>query len=691
MSLNQILDGALTGLSAAQAGLRSVSNNIANAQTPGYARQRAVQTSAVTAGRTTGVAISEPSRIADRYLEGAVYTRGGEAQRNALLASYHDRVQSLFGKPGATSGLPAQINAVMSAAAKMTGMSDPTEAVANFTQSVDGTIAALRTIDGELAGMAQETRTTLDVAVLRANALVRQVYDLNEEIASRSAAGGNANGPLDQRQLALDELSGLVQLKVINQPDSRVTLETATGAVLLDRRMRQLDTPDASGAIAVRLMTGDANGSVATGDKIVSAAVGGKIGGLIEVRDRVLPGLSAELNTLFTGMATALNAVSNASSAVPAPPVLQGRSSGLRQADRLGFTGATTFAVVAGDGKLIAKTRVDLGALGPNATVKDALDAINVGLAGKATATMVNGVLSLTAADPAQGVVVAEDAGSRSDRAGVGFSQFFGLNDLVRSAAAPLAPTGLTAADPHGFGPGESVGMEVRDAAGTVLARHVLTGSGGGTNAALLAELNASPLAGHGSFSMDGQGHVMFAPTAGPSAAKVAIVNDTTDRFGTGLRFSEWSGLSPQAGGLADSGITAAMAAGPRRVPLARFDTSAAVGTKALSAGDVRGTTAFVTQLSAVVDFTGRGSSTIAAFANRMIGNIGVSSAGANAESHAASARFDDAVTRRDNFSGVNTEEELALMVTLKGSYNASARVVSVTAQMYDTLINMID
>ncbi len=691
MSLNHILNGALTGLSAAQAGLRSVSNNITNAQTPGYARQRAVQTSAVTAGRTTGVSISEPSRIADRYLAGAVYSRGGEAQRNALLASYHDRVQSMFGKPGAQSGLPAQINAVTSAAAKMTGMSDPTEAVAGFTQSVDGAMAALRTIDGELAVMAEETRSTIDASIVRVNALVRQVHDLNEEIALRTSTGGNANGLLDQRQIAVEELSGLVQLKVIDQSDGRVTLETATGAVLLDRRMRLLDSADASGAIAVRLMTGDANGSVATGDKIVSAAVGGKLGGLIEARDSVLPGLSDELNTLFTGMATSLNAVSNAGSAVPPPAVLQGRPSGLRTTDRLGFTGATTFAVVASDGKLIRKTRVDLGGLGAGATVQDGLDAINAGLAGAATATMSNGVLSLTAANAAQGVVVADDAGNRSDRAGVGFSQFFGLNDLIRSGTAPLAPTGFNVTDPHGFGPGESVGMEVRDTAGRVLARHALTGAGGPTTGALLAELNASPLAAHGAFALDRQGHVTFSPAAGASAAKVTIVADSTDRFGTGLRFSEWSGLSAQAGGLADSRIAAAMAATPSRVPLARFDAAALVGAKALSAGDTRGTTAFVSQLSTVVDFTGRGASTIAAFANRLIGDVGASAAGASTASQAAKARLSDSVVRRDSFAGVNTDEELALMVALKGSYNASARVVSVTAQMYDTLINMID
>jgi flagellar hook-associated protein 1 FlgK len=49
-----------------------------------------------------------------------------------------------------------------------------------------------------------------------------------------------------------------------------------------------------------------------------------------------------------------------------------------------------------------------------------------------------------------------------------------------------------------------------------------------------------------------------------------------------------------------------------------------------------------------------------------------------------------DAVDRRDSYSGVNVDEELAQMVVLQNSYSAAARVMTTASEMYDTLIGML-
>lgn len=691
MSLNQILDSALGGLAAAQAGLRSVSNNIANAQTPGYARQRVSQTSMVTSGRTVGVAISEPSRIADRYLETTVYARGGDAGQKAIVASYQNRIQSVFGAPDAVSGFPARFSALIAAAAEMTGMSDPTEGVAKFTGTAEDAIVAIREANQEIGAFKGEVTSAITETVDRVNTLLREIHALNENIKKQAAQGTPATGLADQRQTALQELTGLVNVKVVNQSDGRVSVETVSGVVLLDNRLRQLDQPgmSATGDIAIRLVNSEGVVGAATGEVINSSNVGGKLGGLIEMRDKTLPKLSNELHAAFSSLAEALNSVSNAGTTIPAPNSLIGRSAGLVATDRLGFTGTATFAVVDAEGILVAKAPVDFDALGPAATVQDALDAINAGLGGAGTASMVGGVLTITATDPANGIAIAQGT-PPSDRAGVGFSQFFGLNDMVRSETAPLVPIGFNATDAHGFGAGESVGMEVRDASGKVLARYALTGSVGTNVGDLLTELNASPLAAHGSFALDNRGRVRFTANPGSPDAAVSIVSDSTDRLGTGLSFSEWSGITSSASGLDDAGLSAAIAASPKSVPLARLDATVAVGEQAASKGDVRGANAFVQRLNSATDLGKDGTSTLLELTNRLVGNVGNETARARTAEATAAARFDDAVSRRDTFSGVNTEEELALMVVLQNSYSASARIVTVTTQMYDTLINLV-
>jgi flagellar hook-associated protein 1 FlgK len=261
---------------------------------------------------------------------------------------------------------------------------------------------------------------------------------------------------------------------------------------------------------------------------------------------------------------------------------------------------------------------------------------------------------------------------------------------MVTSDTAPLVPLGFDSSDPHGFGAGETVSMEVRDANGKLLASHVLTGGVGPAVGDLLTEMNGSPLGAYGSFSLDSRGRVRFAANAGAPGATVALGPDSTDRLGTGLSFSDWSGLGTAGSGLADASVKAAISGSPRQMPLAMLDLTAAIGTQALSKGDTRGTSLMVARLASTVDLGAAGLTSITELSNRIVGDIGTQTARAVTANDSASARLSDAVDRRDSFEGVNTEEELALMVVLQNSYSASARIVSVTSQMYDTLINLV-
>jgi flagellar hook-associated protein 1 FlgK len=697
VSLNQILNSALTGLAASQAGMRSVSNNIANVNTPGYARELANQSTLVTGGRIGGVLVGEPTRIADRFLEGTVYARSGEAGRSSVVASYYDQLQSLLGKPGEDFGLPARLNAIMAAAAEMTGASDPTEAVAGLVGNVEDAIGSIRQTDDEIAGMRANVESAVTTTVDRINVLLKQIDSLNDEVSRLSAFGKSTSGVADQRLTALQELSGLVNVNVREQSNGRVTIETTSGVVLLDQRLRQLDYPRGNGSaqtlypdITVRFANADGTAGAATGDVIVSSSVGGKLGGLIDLRDKVLPQASSDLHAMFAGLAQTLNAVSNAGTRLPAPATLEGRPTGLVATDRLGFTGTATFAVVQADGTLVAKTDVDFTALGAGATVQDAIDAINAGLGGSATASFVDGALVLTAANSANGIAIGQNATAPSSRGGIGFSHYFGLNDAVRSGTATLVPPGFVASDLHGFGAGETANIVLRDANGQVLASYALTGSVGPTVGDLVTELNASPLAASGSFALDGAGRIKFQPNPSAQGATLATSSDSTDRFGTGLSFSEWSGLSPQDSGLATAGVSTALIEKPGAFPLAILNTAATVGQKAIAPGDTRGAIALVNALSNPVDLGKDGVTTLEAFSNRFFGRIGNEAGRAETAVSAASARLTDAVARRDNFSGVNVEEELAQMVVLQNSYSAAARVVTTATDMYDTLINMI-
>ncbi len=699
MSLNEIMTSAMSGLAASQAGLRSVSNNIANVGTPGYAREAVTQTTGVTSGRVNGVTFSEPARIADRFLEANVYRRAGDMGAADVTATYLGRLQSLLGAPGAEFGLSARLDAVDSSAVAMTGTQASVQSVSAFVANVQDAIKSLNQLNSDVSSLRPEVQSEVSDSVDRVNALLVRINNLNDSVARLDGNGRSSAGVADQRMSAIEELSGLMKVNVRQQPDGRVAIDTASGIPLLDNRLRQLSMPlSGNGAsqttypvITVRFADHNGVAGAATGDKIESASAGGKLGGLLDLRDRTLPQFSEKLGVLFTSLSQSLNAASNAGTTAPAPNRLDGRTSALIGTDRLGFTGSAVFAVTNPSGNLVSSTTVDFSALGPTATVDDAVAAINAGLGGTATASFTNGILSLKANGTSNGVVIAQDPTAPSNRAGVGFSQYFGMNDIVRSPDSTLVPSGFTASDPHGFASGQTAEIVLRDASGRALTRYTMTGTTGPTFGDLLTELNASPIGSYGSFALDGNGRVQFQANNNIEGATLSVASDSTDRLGTGQSFSNIVQLTGASSGLSTAGVRSDILASPGRLGLARFQTGAAIGARVIGVGDNRGATAFVDALAAPLDLGKDGIDSIASRTATLLGKMGTAASQASATLDDATARRDDAVNRRDSFSGVNIDEELSNMVILQNSYSASARVITTATQMYDTLLSMIN
>ncbi len=692
MALNDILGTAISGLNAAQAGLRSVSNNIANVGVAGYARERVSLTTGVVGGQVSGVVVGEPTRVADRFLEATVYNRAGDYGRSEVTANYLDRLQALLGQPGSKSGLSARLDSISASAVAMTGSQASTQTVAQFTNDVQDAISSMQQMDNDVSQLRADVESEVGYSVDKINTLLSRIHDLNGTIAQATGLGRSAGGAADQRMSALEELSSLMQVTIREQPDGRVSIETGSGQTLLDKRLRQLNYPS-SGAVSqdtyppieIRLAQPDA----ATGDKIDSAAIGGKLGGLLDLRDRQLPAFSEQLGTLFTGLSQALNSVSNAGSTLPPPSELSGRNSGLTGSDRLGFTGAATFAIAKADGTLVASTKIDFDALGPTATVNDMINAINTGLGGAGTASFVDGKLSIKATGAGNGVAIGQDATKPSDRGGQGVSQYFGLNDLVRSDTSSLVPSGFVASDPHGFGAGETAQIVLRDSSGRALTSYTLSPTPGGSFGDIVSDLNGSPLANFGTFSLDDAGRLRFQASPNVAGATLSIPADSTDRMGTGRNLTQLMNLTGASSGLGMAEVRPDILVDPSKLGLAQLQ-DVAVGAKAIGAGDTRGATALVKKLGSALDLGKDGKTTIDAFASNLMGKVGLNASQAKSQYADAAARRDDAVNRRDSFAGVNIDEELSQMVVLQNSYSAAARVISTANDMYDTLLGML-
>ena len=295
-------------------------------------------------------------------------------------------------------------------------------------------------------------------------------------------------------------------------------------------------------------------------------------------------------------------------------------------------------------------------------------------------------------------MAIADDATSPSDKGGRGFSHWFGLNDLVTTTTPTFYETGLTLASQHGFDPGESLTFRFSGESGSRMRDvTVAVPAGTGTMGELLTALN-DPVSGvgrYGAFSLDAAGKLSF-KAYDASAQTMSVIKDGTTQNPSGLSMSELFGLG--ATGATRAGaytVRGDIQQDPGKLALAQLNLSATAGTPALSKNDGRGGLLLGDVGKRNVTFgaaggNAGGTKTLSAYAADFAGDIGGKAAAAKSRSETATALAREADSRRTSAEGVNMDEELVNMTTFQQAYNASARLIQASKDMYDVLIGML-
>jgi flagellar hook-associated protein 1 FlgK len=705
MSLNSIINTAWTGLSTSQAVLRTISSNVSNVNTPGYAREKVHLESLAFSQGGAGVRVSQIERVADRYLEAAAFAATAEHSRFATSAAFHDRLQAIVGQTDSNGFLSTRMDQLFASAAALA--TQPGDAIQRRTF-----VAEIERLTEELGRVAQEIQllrtdasNQLADATRTASGHLERIAALNPQIVREKMLGNPTSGLVEQRNQALKALSELIDITVDDRADGSIRVATGTGLTLLDGAARALDylSPGSVSADTVfqpvQLFTVDpaTDMRIELPQVLEGAIGGGKIQALLALRDQDLPGLAESLGELARVFTTEINRVHNGHVAVPAPASLTGRNSGLLASDAQRFTGQTSFAVLDSAGAVVARTTVDFTALGPTAPLSTVIAQINAGLAGAGTVSLSNGVLEFTAVGANRGVAVVDSETVPSNRAGMGFSQFFGLNDLIRSSGSLVRTTGLAGTDAHGFAPGGTVSLQVRDSFNRVLTSQSITLPTGSVND-ILTQLNApTGLGRYVTFSLDSQGRLSHSANPGFRDLDIHVVSDSTSRGTTNQTLTGFFGIGVGQGPKAAEGLSVRsdVRGDPMRLALARMASTAPIGTVATAIGDARGADGLRDIATRDVTFSAAGNlagvrTTVLGYAGLLLGDAAQLADRATAGREDAKALKDSVFKRRDDFSGVNLDEELGAMVVFQNSYNASARLITTAREMYDTLLGLV-
>ena len=703
MSLNAIMNTATSGLTTAQTQLRVVSDNVSNVNTPGYVRKIAEQRTLVSQGIGSGVEVARIRLATDRFLQAASLNAGAESARQGVRHELYDRIQSLFGDPGGDSGFFSQVDGVFSAFAA--SAEDPTSSPRR--QDALFRTQALFDEANRIAQQIQAVREDADgrvqSAIEKANSLLQQIEGLNVEIARATVVNGDASGAETAQSALIGELAELMDIRVTMRAVGGVSIRTGSGALLAGEGAATLGY-NRAGTVTGETAFNEIWITEPGGQKrsLLDSVTSGEIRGLVELRDIEAPAAAERLAELVSHMADELNRAHNANTSVPAPTSLTGRNVGQSLESALaGFTGQTTVAVTNAAG--VIQSRADIVFSGATMTVNGVaatpatfLTVLNAQLGGAATASFADGRLSLTATGT-NGIAIADDATSPSDKAGRGFSHYFGLNDLIVTDRPAIYDTGLTAASPHGFTAGETLTLRFTGQSGSTLRDLQVAIPAGGTVGDLVAALNdpATGVGRFGTFALAADGTLSFTGFGNP-APTMSVLEDRTTQIASGVSVTELFGIG---GGVRSSradgfSLRADIRQSPGRLALAQLNLAAGPGVSALSTGDGRGALllADAGQRSARFQAAGgaaAGAISVSRYASELSGEIGGRAAAAKNRAETAEALYTEASSRQTAHEGVNLDEELVLMTTYQQAFNASARLIQAVKDMYDTLLGM--
>lgn len=295
----------LSGLNAAYAALDVIGNNIANAATDGYHRQRVELVTAPPVRSATGMAIgggvdvAGVTRMINTLLEREILRQTSTHSEISQELSVLSSVEATLGEFAEEGGLNATIDAFFDALRSLAA--NPLDDVWRLEAISAGEVLAseFRRLGRSLEDVANQIVLEAQHTAGSMNQLIQHVAALNDEILTVEITGEQANNLRDQRDQLIVELAELAQVEIVPRDHGVVDVSIAglpvvTGVIPLEVSVDL----QGDGTLALHV----------AGSDVPSLSVrGGRLGGLFSLKNELLGDLQADLDSLATGIIGQIN------------------------------------------------------------------------------------------------------------------------------------------------------------------------------------------------------------------------------------------------------------------------------------------------------------------------------------------------------------------------------------------------
>lgn len=279
-----------------------IAHNMANVDTPGFSRQRPVlvESDPIWEGSLllgTGVTLEKIESLRDNVLELRLNEETQQQGKLGAFVNAMQQVQTMFS--GSDGDIGDTISKFFTSLDKLA--TDPASIPMRqgVLQAADNMATSFRRTAANLGALRGSLDLGVEQAVGEINRLTDQIAKLNGQVTAMESVGQDAGAFLDQRTVLIRNLASLVDVSVIDSGKGSIALTTSQGTALVaDNVAFTLDS---------RLGSDGMQHVFAQDSDITSTIAGGQLAGLLQTRDQSIGSLLSDLDTLASGLITALN------------------------------------------------------------------------------------------------------------------------------------------------------------------------------------------------------------------------------------------------------------------------------------------------------------------------------------------------------------------------------------------------
>ncbi|WP_338459665.1 flagellar hook-associated protein FlgK [Pseudomonas sp. TE3-3-F2023] len=674
-----LINIGMSGLGAAQSGMYTLGNNIANADVESYSRQQNVQKTkgGQQVGQVfigSGTTLADVRRVYNAFLENQLRST---TSLSSDATSYLNQITPLdtalsSSDTGITAALKSFFSAMQDAAAK------PTEDASRqlLLTSAQSLAKRFNTLSSQLNQQNSDINANMASIADKVNALTKSIADLNGQISKMTAVNGQPNDLLDQRDGAVRELSALIGADVVEQKNGNYDIYLKNGQALVLGNTTQTIGVQPSATDPTRMSLILNRGS--TKMDITSSTTGGELGGLIRYRKDTLDPALNELGRVALVVADAINS-----------QLAQG-------IDKNGDFGATLFgdinSAAAISQRSVAKTGNSAGSGNLDVTIKDT---------GKLSTSDYQVTFTSATGYSVRKLPEGTDMGS------------FDLTDtpppVIDGFTLSLNGGGLSAGDSFKITPTRNAAAGIdtvlTDPKRLALASPLTATSGSGnkgtgviTQPTLTSEMDIYDAAQRsqlqtglkystpvklvfGDDTSSPQAYKMY-DAKGTEIGSGTIVPGQENKLQLSVPMVDGSGNSLGGNFTFEMSVSGAPKNGDSYT-VALTGAGSADNRNALSVIDLQ------TKSTVEVGANGKGISFTDAYA-KLVSNVGGKAGQAQMDSDATTALHTSAVESRNGLSGVSIDEETGNLIKFQQYYTASSQIIKAAQETFATLINSL-